>query len=150
MKTIEEVKNILSDIEANEFMYSKLDAEDIPTLRQLMDEAEPWLAARVIFALSRLGGDDANAIIQQAAVDERKEVRIAVAACSKALPDTLSDSILEVLMDDTDIGVKKYAIKSINSHSDIRIKNKLQILSQEGANEVLRSMAADKLLSIDN
>ena len=150
MKTIEEIKTILSDIEAGEFMYRKLNDDDVPNLKELMNDAEPWMAARVIFALSRLGGAEAHSIIEQAVTDERKEVRIAVAASSKVLPVTMSDSILESLIDDADPGVKKYAIKSIDIGSHSRVKSKLQMLSVEGANETLRNMATDRLFTIHN
>jgi HEAT repeat protein len=149
MKSTRRIKAILSDIEAGEAMYAKLGEEDIPHLTQLMQKAEPWLAARCVYALSRIGGEEANATILSAAADERKEVRIAVANASKVLPDTVSNAVLDSLIDDTDLGVRKFAIKSISSTSDTRLIEKLHLLSQEATNETLKGIAADRLHLIE-
>ena len=49
MKSYEEVKNILSDIEPTGAMYEKLTIEDIPNLEKILKEPEPWLASRAVF-----------------------------------------------------------------------------------------------------
>lgn len=149
MKSIRRIKSILSNIEASEGMYARLKEEDIPHLIQLMESAEPWLAARCVYALSRIGGDTANTTILSAANDERKEVRIAVASASKVLPDTVSNVVLDSLIDDNDIGVRKFAIKSISSASNVRLIEKLHLLSQESTNETLKKIAEDRLHSIE-
>jgi len=148
MKTVEEIKAILSSIETNETMYSLLDQTDIPNVKRMMDEAEPWLAARAIFALSRLGGDESHNIILRAATDERSEVRIAVAASCEILPDAISDTVLNSLIEDSEPGVKKFAIKSITKTSETRLKEKLRAFSREETNEPLRRIAEEKILQI--
>ena len=149
MKSTRRIKTILSDIEANEAMYAKLSEEDVPHLIQLMQKAEPWLAARCVFALSRIGGDVANSTIVSAAADERKEVRIAVASASKVLPDAVSNVVLDSLIDDGDLGVRKFAIKSISNKSDVRLIEKLHVISQESTNETLKGIAVERLHSIE-
>ena len=149
MKSIRKIKTILSDIEAGEGMYAKLNEADIPMITQLMHKAEPWLAARCIYALSRIGGEEANATIMEAAADLRQEVRLAVANASSVLPDTVSNVVLDSLIEDGDIGVRKFAIKSISNAADTRLIEKLHVLSQDSTNEVLKKIAEDKLLSIE-
>ena len=149
MKSTKKIRTLLSKIEPDESMYTTLTENDIPHILQLMHNAEPWLAARCVYALSRIGGDEANNAILLASADLRKEERLAVAAASKMLPDTVSNAVLDSLIEDGDLGVRKFAIKSMSNGSNSRLIEKLHLLSQESTDETLRQMAVDKLHSIE-
>ncbi len=148
MKTYEEVRTILSDIEPSDDMYSSLDTDDIPHLRQLLQENEPWLASRAVFALSRLPTRDADALLLQAARDQRSEVRVAAAVCSAQLPADVSDQVLDSLIDDQDLGVRKFAVQSITAASSDAIKQKLRRISSADDNEFIKSIAAERLFNL--
>lgn len=69
MKTYEDVVRILSPIEPTEDMYAAITLEDLAHLQRLSHDAEPWRAARAVFAASRLRGLAANNLVIAAARD---------------------------------------------------------------------------------
>ncbi|MBD0256010.1 MAG: HEAT repeat domain-containing protein [Cytophagales bacterium] len=148
MKTYEEVRTILSDIEPSEDTYSSLDTDDIPHLRQLLQENEPWLASRAVFALSRLPTRDTDALLLQAARDQRSEVRVAAAVCSARLPTDVSDQVLDSLIDDQDLGVRKFAVQSITDASSDVLKQKLRRISSADGNAFIKSIATERLFNL--
>ncbi|HEX8249371.1 MAG TPA: HEAT repeat domain-containing protein [Pyrinomonadaceae bacterium] len=145
MKTLQEVRNILSDIEPDEGMYAKLDVEDIPHLKTLLGDEEAWMASRAVFALSRLETEEAHNLVIEAAKDSRSAVRVAAAVSSSLLPAKAADKLLDTLIADKDVSVKRFAITSMSKNASAKLVKKLADISANDANEFIRTVSADKL-----
>jgi hypothetical protein len=143
--TYEELKAKLSDIEADESTYEGITAEDIGNLERMMESEEPWLAARAVFAASRIQNEARNQVLRKALVSPMPEVRVALAASSRILPPRVSDEMLTSLLDDTDVGVRKFAIKSVTSENAARVQNKVKRLAQQETIPTLRDLSQEKL-----
>lgn len=141
MKTYEEIVRILSAIEPTEDMYAKITHEDLPHLQRLSHDAEPWRAARAVFAASRLQGVGASNLVVAAAADARPELRIAAAASASRLPQVASDQVLSTLLDDHDIGVRKFSIQAIAAGSSDVVKMKLRTLAKSEPDHQIRAIA---------
>lgn len=150
MKSFQEVRNILSEIEPDEGMYSLITVEDIPHLKMLMKDSEAWLGARAVFALSRLNRDESSDLIIKAMNDKRTEVRVAVAVVSPRLPTSVSERVLNVLLEDEDIGVKGLAVESIPENPSMELKNKLQELALYDTSDYIRKISKEKLSRVKN
>src|SRR5690242_14722585 len=113
-RTTQELAEAISAIEPTEQMYASLTTEDVPGLQELVANAEPWLAARAIFALARLSAaaPEASLSVRSAASDPRVEIRVAVAASAALLPNSQGAQLLTALLDDSDVGVRKFSIES--------------------------------------
>ena len=147
MKTYDEVKNILSAIEPTEGMYEKLSEEDIPNLQKLLKEPEPWLAARSVFALSKLKAERANELLYTLTDDPRVEIRVSLASAANQLPSDIHQKITEKLLEDREPGVRKFAYSSILPHASPelfkRLKKALEKEEEPGLQEILREKISE-------
>src|SRR5258705_1696350 len=105
MKSYDEVKSILSDIEPTDAMYAKLNEEDIPIIKELLQEPEQWLASRAVFALSKFHTQPTFDILSGLVNDQRVSIRVSLASCADKLPPEVSLNILNKLIDDSEMGV---------------------------------------------
>ena len=143
MKSYDEVKFILSDIEPTEEMHQKLTEEDIPQLKKILKEQEPWLASRAVFAISKFNTEQANKILYRLVKDPRQEIRVSLAACADALPSEVSEKIISKLVKDKEPGVRKFAYQAVlPSASPLFIKRLKRVYNIEDVpylQEVLRN-----------
>src|SRR3712207_5760174 len=96
--TLSELRSQLGDIEPTERIYQGIGPDEVPLLRELLNDEEAWLAARAVYALSRIDTPEANAAIMEAALDPRPEPRVAVAVNAPNLPPEVSDRVLGLLL----------------------------------------------------
>jgi hypothetical protein len=146
--SIAALRRQLSDIEPQQTTYEGIGASEVDLLRQLLEEQEAWLAARAAHALSRIDSDDAHKALLLAARDPRPEVRVAVAASADALPPKLSDEILLRLLNDSDIGVRKFAIKSASDQNSDAVRERLAEIGRSDANTALGQIAEEQAKTI--
>jgi HEAT repeat protein len=142
--TLDQLRRQLSAIEPDDTTFAGIKPSDIPLLEQLLQDNEPWMAARVIFALSRLDDDRAVAAIRKVVADPRPEVRVAVAASAANLHSVQSDRILSALLNDPDVGVRKFAIQSISEKNKAGIRSKLQAIETQDPVSQIREHARQK------
>jgi HEAT repeat protein len=145
MKTYEEVVNILSMIEPDEGMYEKLTEEEIPHLQQMLNENQPWLASRAVFALSKLQSDKVNSILLPLVDDQRPEVRIALASSAGFLSKDLGENILAKLIADDETGVRKFAVQSISPKHSTSLIKRLEDVQKKEKNEYLQDLIKKKI-----
>lgn len=147
--SLPQLRRQLSDIEPDEHTYANIGPEEIPLLQRLLTDPEAWLAARAVYALSRIDSPSAHAALLAAAGNRRPEVRIAVAASAAALPPTISNGVLLELLRDGDVGVRKFAIKSSSNRNSLEIKRRVGEIATTDPNMVLRGLAKEKARSVE-
>ena len=143
--TLEQLRIQLSDIEPDEGMYYGIGPSEIPLLEQLLQDREVWMAARAVFALSRVPDSKAVAILSRAAADPRKEVRVAVAASASNLKPSDANNILLRLLTDADVGVRKFAVKAVSAAHSAAVHAKLRDLETRDPAPSIRDAAKSKL-----
>jgi HEAT repeat protein len=142
--TMSELRQRLSAIEPDEGIYEGIGNDELGLLQELLEDDEAWLAARAVYAMSRVGTPEAHDRLSRAARNPRPEVRVAVAANAGRLPAEKSDSILEPLLDDSDVGVRKFAIKSVSDRSGGRVRRRLSEIAAGDRDPALRGLAQKK------
>lgn len=148
MMTDEQVRAQLSDIEPSEKTYEPFSAEDIPALERMLRYPEAWLAARAVFALSRLRDSRVLAVLHRAASDARSELRVAVAAAAQHLTPADANKLLIQGLNDTEAGVRKFAVTSISSEHSDEVHQRLQGLADSEASQAVRSLAQARLAAV--
>jgi HEAT repeat protein len=143
-----QLRTQLSDIEPDDRTYEGIDASDVDLLRQLLDDEEPWLAARAVYALSRIDAESAHRALLAASKSPRPEVRVAVAASAGTLPPRVSDQVLSRLLGDVDLGVRKFAVKSTSERNSDAVKKRLGTVATTEANTAVRQIADEKAKSL--
>ena len=144
-KAVEELRAKLSAIEPTEAIYAELTSADVPDLERLLADPEDWIAARAIFALSRVGNDAAVGVLARAVTDPRVQVRVAVAAAVAQRPITLPDNALVKLLQDQDVGVRKFATLAVKPENGNEPRALLNRLSSEDAIPQIRQNAIEAL-----
>ena len=137
------LRSKLSVIEPTEEIYVGLGPADVPVLRELIADQEAWMAARAVFALSRIEDDAAVAALAEAAADRRSEVRVAVAAAVAQRPIALPDAAIERLIEDDDAGVRKFAAFAVKRENGEKSRTLLRRLASDDAVPAVRENAAE-------
>lgn len=143
--TMDKIRQQLSVIEPDESVYAGIGADEVPSLVALLDDEEPWLAARAVHVLSRVGTPEALEALARAGRSHRDEVRVAVAAGAAVLPPDAADPMLDHLLTDPDAGVRKFAIRSVSSANSEAIRARLSGIAADDDNSALRTLAHDRL-----
>ena|SRR5215207_3988955 len=149
-KTMSELRQQLSVIEPDEHTYDGIGPSEVDLLSQMLDDEEAWLAARAVHALSRINEDKARDAIVTAAGKPRMELRVAAAASADALPPSVSDEVLSRLLDDSQIGVRKFAIKSVSNRNSEAIRERIRQIATTDPNARLRQIAETKARSVSS
>ena len=142
---IEQLRRQLSAIEPDESMYDGISSADIPASKQLLSEPEPWLASRAVWGLAYLNTAEAVRRLDIAARDSRPEVRVSVAASARRLSPRFAEPLLVKLLDDSDIGVRKFSVLSASSRSSSQLIEKLKTIANSDVHVDLRRFAQEKL-----
>jgi HEAT repeat protein len=147
--TLEQLRSQLSAAEPDDSTYYGIGPAEIPLLEQLLQDREAWLAARAVFAASRIPDPRAIALLQRAARDPREEVRIAVAAAVKRVTTTDANPLLLSLLDDQDLGVRKFAIKSVSTAHAPAVLQKVREMQERDPAPAIRDHAATRLKQLN-
>jgi len=143
--TLEHLRSKLSAIEPDDSIYEGIGPSEIPLLEQLLKDKEAWMASRAIFALSRVPDIRAVEILSRTVDDPRQEVRVALAASVSNLKPKDYKNILLKLLNDTELGVRKFAIKTVSGVHDEMIHEKLRDIETQDPLPSMRKLAKDKL-----
>lgn len=147
--TLEQLKNQLSAIEPDDSTYLGIGPSEIQFLEHLLQDEEVWMASRSVFALSRVSDDQVLPILSQAVADPRPEIRIALAASVSNLKPEDANNILLQLLSDSDLGVRKFAIKSVSGSHDIAVHEKLKDIQIQDPALPIREIAKDRLRELE-
>lgn len=147
--TLEQLTNKLSAIEPNDGIYEGIGPLDISLLDQLLQDEEPWISSRAVFALSRVSDSRAITILSRAATDPRQEVRVSVAASVSNLRPSDANNILLTLLDDGDLGVRKFAIQAVTENHDAAVHARLRDIESRDVAASIRDLARNRLRELN-
>jgi HEAT repeat protein len=143
--TTKELRAKLSMIEPTESIYAGIEESDVPALEQLLSDSEEWIASRAVFALSRVASRDAIRVLAKAASDQRPQVRVSVAAAVGQRPIALPNEAVLGLLQDKDIGVRKFATLAVKPENGPEVRTLLNRISTEDAIPIVRENAAEAM-----
>jgi HEAT repeat protein len=134
----------LSTIELDDATYAGLGPQDVDTLIEFLRDEEGWLAARAVHALSRIDDPRARAAILDASAMPRPEVRVAAAVAAQDLPTATSDELLRTLLDDPDVPVRKFAVRSVSPRNAPAVQARVRDLARDDTDQRIRAVAQSK------
>lgn len=143
--TLEQVKQALSAIEPNYPELARLGPEALPHLRTLVAGADPGLASKAAYLASLIRDGSSAEIVAQAAGSRQVEVRVAAAAAAKNLPPPEASRLLTRLVGDTDVGVRKTALKSVPAAATPELRRRVEALARADAEPALRQLSTETL-----
>jgi hypothetical protein len=110
--TLEQVRAALEPEEPNYASAAQLGPDAMPYLMQLVQGDDPMLAAKAAYLASLIQSDQTEAVLMVAARSAHDTVRAAVAAGVRNLGSGAAP-LLNHLLRDSDVGVRKVALRSI-------------------------------------
>jgi HEAT repeat protein len=130
--TLDQMRYKLGDIEPTENMFDGISDADLPVLNQLLDDSEPWLAARAVLAIARIQTSSASVRMRRVMADSRPEVRTALAMAASYMKPATAKRTIKALLRDENVGVRKMAIMNVNKTHGAEIRRELeQMMTQE-------------------
>ncbi len=112
--TMQQVRAQLDRDEPDYPEAARLGAEALSHLRQLAQGDDPMLASKAVYLASLIGTDQSVTIVNEAAAKPDPIVRAAAAGAVRNL-DQAPDQLLNSLLTDQDIGVRKVALRSVEA-----------------------------------
>ena len=124
----------------------KLTADDIPTLVELSKDQNPAIATKAISCLGLMKSEKAVNGIREI-INHPDPVRRVAAANSLRNMTNIQGSaqLLDKLLDDADIGVRKSALKTVEAGNISSLKEKVRLINQREVNPVLKNLSQQVL-----
>jgi len=137
----EHLASRLLDDEPDYVGLARRGAQLLPALRALIGGRDETLAARAASLAGFIDDDRAASLLAIAARSSSPSVRLATAAALQTTRRPAAVGMLMALLDDGDVGVRKFAIRSSVTHSDPRLHAKVASLGARDPSPALRQIA---------
>ena len=144
--TMTQLRSLLDVDEPNySTLAGLLSRDDIPNLEKLVQGNDAMLASKAAYAITLI--DDAAAVraLDVAVSSPRDTVRVASAAGLRNLSGFDVTAVAERLLSDSDVGVRKSAIKSAQALGIDALRPKLEALANTDPEPGIRALAKEAL-----
>lgn len=123
-------------------IVQQLTKDDIPLLTQLAQDPDPGLATKAISCLGLMNDETAVAGLQAAVAHQNPVYRVAAAFALRHAPTSATGiRLLGQLLDDQDVGVRKFALKSVDLGNISSLKEQVRQVNLREQNEGLKIMS---------
>ncbi len=157
MNTEQIIKILGPDEPEYSSIVGQLNEEDYAMLKKLIKNEDITIAAKAIICLGWNGSKKSLGAIKYAAKSENPVLRLTAAQALSRIKEVNKNNkainLISELLDDKDVGVKKFALKTIAVSKISSLKGKVKQLSINDPKEFIRSLAqkvSDKLELADN
>ncbi len=120
---------------------AQLGAEALPHLRQIVEEGDLEFASKATCLASIIGGEQSVEIVEMAARSPNPVMRIAAAVSLSNLSE-VPISLVERMLNDQDVGVRKVTIESLEIQKPAGVKSKVHEVALADPNPELRELAS--------
>ncbi len=135
------IKMINLDEPDYQAIVSKLSADDIPMLVELTKHENPAIATKAISVLGLMKSEQALKGLTDAANNANPVMRIAAAHSLRNLAAVQgSTQMLEKLLDDHDLGVRKFALKTVEAANITSLKEKVKSMNLKEVNPEIKAL----------
>ncbi len=123
-------------------IVARLSKDDIPLLNELAVDPNPAIATKAISCLGFMNDDRAFAGVEKAAKSSNPVLRVAASHALRNMSSRpAAEKILDKLLDDDDIGVKKFALKTVEASKFSGLKEKVRQMHAKEPNEHLKTLS---------
>ena len=123
---------------------AKFGAAVLPLLTELINGNDENLAVKAAYLAGYISDSTVKGIIRNAASNKFAAVRVAAAFSAQKMKGTDATAILEHSLEDSDPGVLKVAMRSVESMKLTKnFKTQLSKIAKANADEAIKSIASD-------
>jgi HEAT repeat protein len=139
--TMEQVLAQLYPDEPDYEQAAQLGPEALPHLVQLVEKGDPALASKATYLASVINAEQTAEIVEKAARNPDPVVRVAAAASLGNLEE-MPTPLVESMLNDGDVGVRKLALRSLETQKPTGFKPMVQEIAEGDPNMSLRQIAS--------
>ena len=143
--TMKQVRAILDSEEPDYSKVQSLGPDALPILRRLIKGTDEMLAAKAASAAGAIGGPEALPVIDEAARSANVVLRVTAAGALKQLTGSQATEVLVRLLDDSDSGVRRQALRAAIGRAEPSLRAHLQTMTTNDKDASIRAEAT-KLL----
>lgn len=139
MVTMEDVRRAIDPEEPDyERAAATLGSDALPHLAELSRSDDAMTASKAVSLAGMIGGPEALPVIERAADTGPPEVRLVAAAAAGRL-GTAGEDVLLRLLEDSDIGVRKYAVRAAPEVPSKRLRDVLEQMRESDTDPGIRN-----------
>jgi len=123
-------------------IMAKLTNDDIPLLNELAQDENPAIATKAISCLAYMNDDRAYAGIEKATKSSNPVLRVAATHAIRNMSNKAgAEKLIDKMLDDTDFGVKKFALKTVEASKMTNLKEKVKQMNLRDSSEHIRTLS---------
>lgn len=135
------IREILDSDEPDYERGRTLSPEAIDVLRKFVVGQDVNLAARATYLATLIPSDEVTELVALAARRPEREPRLAAAHGLKNVRNLLIAEVLDKLLNDSDYGVRKFAIKSFRATQVDEVRPTVERIAENDPDTFLRALA---------
>ena len=139
------IQDVLDRIDLDETDYpaaaAELGPEALPLLEELAGGGDPMLASKAVYLASVISDPGSARILERAAQHPDARLRVAAAAGLRNLPEHDAAPQVDGLLQDSDLGVRKVALKSAAAFDSPAMTARVQRLAEQDPEPAMRDLA---------
>jgi HEAT repeat protein len=139
--TMEDVRKVLAPDEPNYARARQLGPDAIPFLRQLVMQGDLEFATKAAHLAGLIGTEAGATVVGVAAGNLQPVVRVAAATAAGELEPDLAGPILSRLLDDSDRGVRRQALRSAAARITPVLRKRIEQMFQADPDPLIRNEA---------
>jgi HEAT repeat protein len=143
--TLDQVRHELEAEEPDYVRLVGLGPEALPQLLVLVQEANETIAPKAAYLASLIASEQRTAVLAEAAKSPVDTVRIAAALGLRNIEPEAASPILDTVLRDADVGVRKAALRSTLELGVSMARAKVEQISREDPADQLRRLATEML-----
>lgn len=136
-----QLQRLLGSDEPDYATLARLGAKILPQLARLVTAKNEYIAANATSLAGMIDRDQALPVLERAARSRSAEVRTAAAGALRSIRHPRAIALLTMLLDDADMGVRKFAIKAAANRGNTALAAKLRTLGARDPSRALRVLA---------
>lgn len=123
-------------------IVARLSKDDIPLLNELATDPNPAIATKAISCLGFMNDERAMIGVEKAAKSSNPVLRVAASHALRNMSSMpAAERVLDKLLDDDDIGVKKFALKTVEASKFSGLKEKVRQMHSKESNEHIKNLS---------
>ena len=140
--TMQQVRAVLDPEEPDYIQAAQLGSDALPHIENLIKGADPMLASKATYLASLIQDSRSATVLKGATQSNYPEVRVAAAAGARNLASLAASDVLESLLEDQDVGVRKVALKSVPIDAPPVLRAKIQKLIATDPENFVRDLSS--------
>jgi HEAT repeat protein len=139
------MKDVRVQLDRDEPDYKEaamLGQDAIPYLSELVKGPDAMLASKAAYLASLIKSENSIAVLEEAASSPEPVVRIAAASGIRNLSEQGASRVLDLLIEDRDLGVRKVTLKAVSGFRSPALRAKVKKLADEDPEPFIRDLAS--------